>query len=241
MTLEALLQNRQKLSTKIVGALVAFMALALLVIGVTLWLSWQLEGSAAAINDTGSLRMNSYRLNLLLTRLKDEPPDEPPARALAERQLHVLDTTLAQVAQGDPQRPLFLPPANDIRIAFGQVEQEWRQTLRPLADAILRGRPGLNEFQLRVERFAGQVDALVQLIERDSEKRTFWLRASQLTLLALALVGTISLIFLMFSLIIEPVSRLHEGMVRMRDRDFDVRLEVDSDDEFGQMSPKAIF
>ena len=236
MTLEALLQNRQKLSTKIVGALVAFMALALLVIGVTLWLSWQLEGSAAAINDTGSLRMNSYRLNLLLTRLKDEPPDEPPARALAERQLHVLDTTLAQVAQGDPQRPLFLPPANDIRIAFGQVEQEWRQTLRPLADAILRGRPGLNEFQLRVERFAGQVDALVQLIERDSEKRTFWLRASQLTLLALALVGTISLIFLMFSLIIEPVSRLHEGMVRMRDRDFDVRLEADSDDEFGQLA-----
>ena len=40
------------------------MAVASIVL--TLVLSWRLEGGAAAINDTGSLRMQTYRLSLLL-------------------------------------------------------------------------------------------------------------------------------------------------------------------------------
>ncbi|UUZ57145.1 HAMP domain-containing protein [Massilia sp. H-1] len=52
----------------------------------------------------------------------------------------------------------------------------------------------------------------------------------------MALIGTVSLIYLMFSLIIEPVTRLHEGMRRMKAQDFAVRLAVDSTDEFGQLA-----
>ena len=49
----------RKLSTRIVVLLLGFLCVALSVIGATLLLSWQLEGSAAAINVTGSLRMDS--------------------------------------------------------------------------------------------------------------------------------------------------------------------------------------
>ncbi len=239
MVLDAQAPVGQKLSTKIVGALVGFLSLALVVIGITLFLSWQLEGSSAAINDTGSLRMHTYRLTLLLSRVVNMP-QRSDIQATTEQQVKAIDATLLQLRRGDPQRPLFLPPASKIQAQFEHITQRWQQSLRPLASAILQQRapqqPDWRDFQLQADRFVSDVNALVQLIERDSEQRTFWLRSSQLALLAMALVGTVSLIYLMFMLIIEPVSRLQEGMHRMTEKDFEVRLAVESGDEFGQLA-----
>ncbi|HEX8613597.1 MAG TPA: type IV pili methyl-accepting chemotaxis transducer N-terminal domain-containing protein [Telluria sp.] len=241
MPLNTLIPSRKKLSAKIVGALLGFLALALCAIGVTLYLSWQLEGSAAAINDTGSLRMSSYRLAILLAQPgAGEAPGIAPRQTGAARQMAQIDATLAQLHQGDPQRPLFLPPTRAIVGEFDRIDTDWRRELRPAAMALAAGQGGaadaLPRYLARTDVFVERVNALVQLIERDSETRTFWLRASQLALLALALVGTVSMIYLMFSLIIEPVTRLHDGLHRMKDKDFEVRLAVDSVDEFGQLA-----
>ncbi len=245
---------RKKLSSKIVGLLVGFLALALAVISFTLLMSWQLEGSAAAINDSGSLRMQSYRLNVLLTRLQGEPQqgsqESAQASALrsgAMRQLDLIDAMLQQLSRGDPRRPLFLPATTQIQDQFAQVRHHWQERLRPLASAILlppigavqdltMESGGARDLQPQVDAFVDTVNVLVQLIEQDSEQRTFWLRASQLALLGLALVGTVSVIYLLFLLIIEPLTRLGVGMARMKEKDFSVRLEVQSDDEFGQLA-----
>ncbi|PWF41770.1 type IV pili methyl-accepting chemotaxis transducer N-terminal domain-containing protein [Massilia glaciei] len=237
MPLDALIPSRHKLSTKIVGALLGFLLLALTAILTTLYLSWQLEGSAAAINDTGSVRMNSYRLAILLDRAHD---GDPRAAAAAARQLNHISATLAQLREGDPQRPLLLPPTGAIRTQFEAIAGEWQTGLRPEALALARlAGPARAAAQARfgehTEQFVARVDALVKLIERDSETRTFWLRGSQLALLGLAMVGTVSLIYLMFSLIVEPVTRLHEGLNRMKEHDFAVRLSLESRDEFGQL------
>ena len=55
----------RKLGTKLVVIQVFALAVALASIGATLLVSWRLEGSAAAINDAGSLRMRTYRLTYL--------------------------------------------------------------------------------------------------------------------------------------------------------------------------------
>ncbi|MCH4586649.1 hypothetical protein, partial [Achromobacter xylosoxidans] len=47
---------RHRLSTRIVASSLLALIVVLGMIGLTLWLSWQLEGAGAAINDTGSLR-----------------------------------------------------------------------------------------------------------------------------------------------------------------------------------------
>lgn len=238
MTLDLLKPARYKLSTKIVGALLGFLLLALVAISSTLYLSWQLEGSAAAINDTGSVRMDSYRLSMLLSQAAY---GDAAALGAAAGQIATIGGRLAQLRHGDPQRPLLLPPTTTIRNEFQHISSQWQDELRPGAQAVLRlsGQEriaALGKFRQRTERFVGRVDALVALIERDSETRTFWLRGSQLALLAMALVGTVSLVYLMFGLIIEPVTRLGEGMRRMKENDFSVRLEVDSGDEFGQLA-----
>lgn len=229
----------QKLSTRIVGLLLSFLAVALLVIGSTLLLSWQLEGSAAAINVAGSLRMESYKLAMLAGRLSD-PALRPDALEGMRAQVRHMNGTLDLLQHGDPQRPLFLPPTTTIRKAFGEVQREWRSELGPQVDTLLtRQAPAAGVayvIQQRSERFVLSVDQLVQRIERDSESRTFWLRASQLLLLGLAMIGTVSIIYLLFDMIVAPVTRLQGGLERMRERDFSVRLPVESNDEFGMLA-----
>lgn len=228
-----------RLSTRIAGALVGFLLLALVAIGATLWLSWQLEGAAAAINETGSLRKQEYRLAMLLGR-ETQSPGQGYARD-ARTQIANIDTTLALIAHGDPQRPLGLPPTAAIRDPFSLATLRWQRELRPLALQVLQARgderlPLLRDFLGKVDAYVAQVDTIVGLIERDNEVRTFWLRTSQLALMALAMGGTVVLVYLMFSLIVDPVERLQAGMRSMADADFGVRLAVDSQDEFGQLA-----
>jgi len=235
----ALFASWQKLSTRIVGLLLSFLAVALTVIGSTLLLSWQLEGSAAAINVAGSLRMDSYRLGMLAGQLDDRMGR---AEAVIELrgQLNRIDSTMGLLQRGDPQRPLFLPPSEPIRDMYNDVQRQWRTGLVPVVQDILARDPApaadVRAVQQRTERFVQGVDQLVRRIERDSERRTFWLRASQLLLLGLAMVGTVSIIYLLFDMIVAPVTRLQAGMERMQEQDFSVRLPVDSKDEFGQLA-----
>lgn len=238
--MEFSLTKWQHLSTKIVGALLGFLLLALSAIGTTLLLSWQLEGSSAAINETGSLRMHSFRLTVMLSRVVHET-EQSDTRVATVQEIQAIDATFARLRRGDPQRPLYLPPTATIHTEFDKVFERWQKEFRPMAGSILHQVVTMpqDQWQLyltKVDSFVGDVNRLVQLIERDSEKRTFWLRSSQLMLVAMALAGTVMMIYLMFLLIIQPVTRLQEGMRRMTEKDFGVRLPVESNDEFGQLS-----
>lgn len=228
-----------RLSTRIVGVLAGFLFVAMLAIGGTLLLSWQLEGSAAAINVAGSLRMNSYRIGMQMAT--DGANLSTPAAAQVRSQLAHVDAILTQLGKGDPRRPVFLPPSAEIRAEFNKVAIAWRRNVAPQVQALLQTRAPdsperLRALRVEIDAFVREADQLVNMIERDSEQRTFWLRSSQLMLLALALIGTVSVIYLFFNMIVAPVERLQAGMERMRERDFEVRLPVEGKDEFSQLA-----
>lgn len=87
------------LATKLAALVATLLALALASIGLTLWITWQLDGGAAAINEAGRMRMQTYRVALLL---RDSPSQ---VGALA----HQFDESLTLLEKGDPVRPLFVP------------------------------------------------------------------------------------------------------------------------------------
>ncbi len=57
------MQKQHSLSTKLVTIGAVLLFVALLSIGLTLWVTWQLEGGAAAVNEAGRMRMQIWRLN----------------------------------------------------------------------------------------------------------------------------------------------------------------------------------
>src|SRR5690242_8801323 len=98
----------QKLSAKLVGIQVVALIVALASIGLTLLVSWRLEGSAAAINDAGSLRMRTYRLAYLTNELGQARPDGDTAQLIGI-EIEAFDRVVQTLRTGDPARPLFVP------------------------------------------------------------------------------------------------------------------------------------
>ena len=55
-------QARWNLGAKLAAVGLPFLMLGLLTTALTLWVSWQLDGGAASVNEAGRMRMHAYRL-----------------------------------------------------------------------------------------------------------------------------------------------------------------------------------
>lgn len=220
---------RHRLSTRIIASSLAALVVVLAMISWTLWLSWQLEGAGAAINDTGSLRMQANRVAVELMR--------PQAgRAVrTNEQVAMMDETISRLARGNPARPLFIPNDDAIREQWRDVATYWHGVMKPATRQAL-AQPDAAAYLQTLPEFVSRADTLVRMIEQDNAGKTTLLRLSQGVLAAIASAGTLAMIYLLYLWIIAPVLRLRDGLQRMADRDFSTRLPVDSQDEFGVLA-----
>ncbi|MBB5020433.1 two-component system nitrate/nitrite sensor histidine kinase NarX [Chitinivorax tropicus] len=232
MSMPELLPARRRLTVKIVGLLMTFMVLALVAVGSTLLLSWELEGGAAAINDAGSLRMRSYRLLEMAARARSAD-QVVGLQSRIQAELGEIDHIFATLHTGDPIRPLFVPGTAPVLKQLRLIHNNWQAEIRPALSANTLPLPVLRE---RVEQFVAHIDTEVRLIEHENSRRTTFLRASQMGLIAMGVVSTVCVIYLMFLIIIRPVTRLQAGIQAMADGEMSVRLPVESQDEFGQLT-----
>ncbi|WP_082883430.1 type IV pili methyl-accepting chemotaxis transducer N-terminal domain-containing protein [Caballeronia calidae] len=205
--------------------------LVLAMIGGTLWLSWQLQGAGAAINDAGSLRMRSNAVAIALLERKAISP--------STLQSHVdqMNATLDRLRHGDAARPLFLPDDANVHRQFENVASAWHAPLEPDVRQALAGDPDAVPRYLReLPGFVAGADELVGLIEQENARKTAWLRMSQMALAAMACLGTVAIVYLLYLWIVVPVQRLQEGLARIEGREFDARLPVETQDEFGRLA-----
>lgn len=230
-----------KLSRKIVGILCVFFLVALGAIALTLSISWQLEGVAAAINDAGSQRMRTYRISHLMARALDEKTANDPYTVGLQREIEHFDKVLLDLGRGDPARPMSPPRSTEVQQQLSDIEQAWKQTLRPLAVAYVQGDPAdrslvLDSFDDELAHFVERINDLVLLMERSYTDNTNLLRSVQVALVLLAIAGTMLLIRFFIDLVIRPVGILHDGMRRMMSNDLAVRVPVSSNDELGGLA-----
>lgn len=213
---------RDRLSTRIVAASLAALLVAASMVCWTLWLSWQLEGAGAAINDTGSLRMRANRVAISLLTGDSVAADLATQSAI-----------MARLVEGNPARPLFLPDDRAVQAQMAVVAQSWRTHLQPAAALASEGSAA---YLAALPRFVDDADQLVQLIERDNTGKTSLLRLSQGVLLFMACVGTLAMIALLHLWIIAPVLRLREGQRRLAAREMGARVPVLGGDELGMLA-----
>lgn len=206
----------------LVGA--PFLLLALLSTAATLWVSWQLDGGAAAVNEAGRMRMQSYRMALAVGT------GETPA---LREQVQEFDQSLSLLRSGDPERPLFVPWDETVHARFNAVEQEWRRFRSRWIDA----RPAIL-LNLRAETvaFASKIDALVTAIESHMAHWTAMLHLLQMTMLSMAILGAAVLLFTGYLFVLEPVGQLKQAIEKIQRGDFDVRVERVTSDEFGTLA-----
>ncbi len=202
----------------------AVLVLALGSIGLTLWVSWQLEGGAAAVNEAGRMRMQTWRLAASLH-------DVPPAQVQA--QIDRFQDSLDLLAQGDPSRPLLVPWNDAAKAAFHDVVRQWqalhaRWTQGPLPEAAA--------VRADADSFVRSVDLFVAAIEQQLARFTSILHLYQLAMLGLALAAAVVLLYTGYLFVLEPLARLQRGLQQVEQADFAARVEVQRLDEFGHLA-----
>ena len=110
------MQRSWSLSAKLGAIGGALLLVAFASISLTLWVTWQLEGGAAAVNEAGRMRMQAWRLVHALQRA-----DAPQVNDLITQ----FDRSVEILRTGDPARPLFVPSDQGTRQAFADVRGAW--------------------------------------------------------------------------------------------------------------------
>ncbi|HEY9096695.1 MAG TPA: type IV pili methyl-accepting chemotaxis transducer N-terminal domain-containing protein [Hydrogenophaga sp.] len=213
------------LSTKLMRIGAALLLLALTSIGLTLWVTWQLEGGAAAVNEAGRMRMQTWRL---ASAVQAQSPPGQIAALVGE-----FDQTLALLGKGDPARPLFVPWDAESRQAFEQVQTLWLTTR---AHWVQRGARDVLETQHLAGELVAATNRFVLGIERQLSGYTAILNLFQFVMMALAILGAVVMLYTGYMYVINPLGQLKRGLERIEAADFATRVEVDSHDEFGQVA-----
>ncbi|MBP7501877.1 MAG: type IV pili methyl-accepting chemotaxis transducer N-terminal domain-containing protein, partial [Aquabacterium sp.] len=221
------------LATKLMLIGGVFLVLALASIGLTLWVTWQLEGGAAAVNEAGRMRMRSYQLALSL----QQKPVDAPTQWVTEvsDQVTSFDRSVALLRRGDSSRPLAVPWDEETRTQFRHLVTSW-QTLRSQALAISEGAAEANSLNVHVQGLVAQVDLFVSAVERHLSGWTTLLRTFQLAMMVLAILSALALMYAGYVFILEPVSRLKSALHDIEDGDFATRVIVETGDEMGSLA-----
>lgn len=200
----------------------SFMVVALASIAFTVWVSWQLEGGAGAINEAGRMRMMSYRMALAHGNGES-----------LERDLQKFDAMVQALREGDPSRPLFVPNTEACQERMAQVEAGW-PTLRA---SLQRPETEVRALRQQADAFVGTVDGLVSAIEQTIATRTALLGGLCFGLVVLVVGASVVFASGTFVWIIQPLQRLREGLAQMASREFSVRIpEQGSVEEFAELA-----
>ena len=207
------------------GFLVAgILGLSLTAMISTLLIAKQSEGLAAAVNKSGTLRMQSYRIGMALAA----GPLEGDHLALSASRL--AEDMLQRLS--DPKLTDVIPvvDSDPIRIAYVTVLERWQRDLLP---AVRQGEA--QTYLGRVDDFVDDIHALVSLIETRAEVYVDRLLTIQLFTLALTVLSALLAMFLMRAKILLPLQSLLELAERARSGDFSLRTPYAGEDELGRL------
>ncbi len=90
------------------------------------------------------------------------------------------------------------------------------------------------------QRLAGEfvvaTNRFVSTIEQQLSGYTAILNLFQMVMMALAILGAVVMLYTGYMYVINPLGQLQRGLARMETGDFGTRVEVDTNDEFGQVA-----
>ncbi|MET0028725.1 MAG: type IV pili methyl-accepting chemotaxis transducer N-terminal domain-containing protein [Candidatus Thiodiazotropha sp.] len=198
-------------------------------------------GYAAAINQAGTLRMQSYRITSSLVQGGDYTGLQDSNRL--ER---LVDEYNQRLYSPRIQDILAKGPSPQVIETYQRVEHEWRQVMLPNLEVYMRqaqqdGTPDRLGVQARL-RHLGKVDEFVEDIHRfvaalelDAEEKNRQLRAIQLVLLALTFALALISLYFTKRYVLLPLQDLMRCARAASHGDFSIRSAYVGEDELGQL------
>jgi two-component system, NarL family, nitrate/nitrite sensor histidine kinase NarX len=213
-----------RLGAKLALVAAPFLAVAFVAVLSTLWISWQLDGGAAAVNEAGRMRMQAYRLSLAVAG-----NDQTSVQSYVSE----FERSIALLRHGDPERPLFVPWDDAVKSGFARIENQWR-TFQTLASP---GQPASAQtLAIASAEFVRSIDAWVVAIEHHLSRWTAFMHLLQIANLILGVLGVTALIYTGHRFVLEPVSELKQATEQVQSGDLSARVSVRGGDEFATLA-----
>lgn len=218
------MQRTWSLGTKLTLIGVPFLFLVMLATVATLWVSWQLDGGAAAVNEAGRMRMQSYRMALSIAARETEP---------LKQQVVEFNHSLQTLKHGDPERPLFVPWDRDTIERFAVIEADWERFEITWIKTLPVSFQNLRDSTFN---FVSHIDEFVTSIEAHIAHWTALLHLLQISMLTMVVLASAALLYTGYLFVLEPVGMLKQAIEKIQTGDFDTRVLRTSNDEFGTLA-----
>ncbi len=219
------MKRRNSLSTKLAATGGVLLIVALLSIWLTLWVTWHLEGGAAAVNEAGRMRMQIWKIN--------SAAQTNASQKVVSDLVNEFGKSLELLKTGDPSRPLFMPNNDKVADRFRSVQEHWAINR---AIWLEKDSPDIEQSQMATTETVDTVDRLVTAIEKQISQLTAILNLFQLFMMGLAIIGAVVMLYTGYQYVINPLENLQEALLNIQSRNFSARIKVETEDEFSQVA-----
>jgi len=210
-----------------------------------------IRGDAGAINQAGTLRMQSYRILSVIDLDQDISTKSASIARAIEAELLEFDYRLTHPALVE-----ILPVDSEHKLqhAYQHLSQRWNKEIKPTFLAYTESRkykedlrtlygdssPGLRsnvrqEYLSLMNDFVFDIDNFVTMLEVTSEAKIQSLKLVMLISLALTICAVLFTLYSVAIKVLAPLDRLLVCANRARRGDFSIRTYYTSDDELGQL------
>ena len=127
-----------------------------------------------------------------------------------------------------------MPRDTQSQAAFAQVQHDWKALQAQWRSPAVAPPPAVAATQAGA--FVDRIDAFVDAIENQLSRWTAILNVIQMAMLGLVIASAVTLLYVAYLFVFNPLARLQAGLAQVQAGDFATRVAVATRDEFGTLA-----
>jgi len=188
------------------------------------------KGDAASINQSGLLRMQSYKI--LNQLMRKELDSNKSSRANIETSMIYFE----QLLNDELLKTTFTMSPSMLKASYHDIHRQWYSIIKPgILQELQFGRTSWKLYD-QVDQFVIQINHLVTSYQINAEKMVYLLDLIHFTTLVSIFLFMIYAFYILKKNVVAPLKALNEAALKVKSGDFNCHVEVKSNDEFGRLA-----
>lgn len=202
------------------------------------WFTNRIKGDAKRINLAGRERMLSFEIAWLLSKSMNEK-DEARIKTLnyIKQEMAQFEDVLYTLKVGNEKYELEPLPQKSLIGLHNNLIDKWNSKVKPTLIKATEGSPdAFREYNSIINDYVNEIDSFVNHLDKTYKEETRFYGNLRLTVLGIAVLTFFGIILYVKGNLVKPMRILRKGAVEIGKGNFDIRVNVKSNDEIGVLA-----